>query len=98
MIDYIGVSDILRLVTRIGTGAFIERLADEIERDYRRWSEFEKSALLASHSAVVVIELMPTSDGRLYSFKSVNVHPKNTAAGLLTVTASATLAHGQTGY
>ena len=30
---------------------------------------------------------MPTSDGRLYSFKYVNGHPKNTASGLLTVTA-----------
>ncbi|MEA3107322.1 MAG: ornithine cyclodeaminase [Gammaproteobacteria bacterium] len=98
MIDYIGVSDILRLVTRIGTGAFIERLANEIEHDYRRWSEFEKSARLASHSAVGVIELMPTSDGRLYSFKYVNGHPKNTAAGLLTVTAFGVLADVQTGY
>src|SRR5712672_4370197 len=98
MIDYIGVSDILRLVTRIGTGAFIERLANEIEHDYRRWSEFEKSARLASHSAVGVIELMPTSDGRLYSFKYVNGHPKNTASGLLTVTAFGVLADVQTGY
>jgi ornithine cyclodeaminase len=98
MIDYIGVSDILRLVSRIGTGAFIERLANEIEHDYRRWSEFEKSARLASHSAVGVIELMPTSDGRLYSFKYVNGHPKNTAAGLLTVTAFGVLADVETGY
>src|SRR6195256_4114001 len=98
MIDYIGVSDILRLVTRIGTGAFIERLANEIERDYRRWSEFEKSARLATHSAVGVIELMPTSDGRLYSFKYVNGHPKNSAEGLLTVTAFGVLADVETGY
>jgi hypothetical protein len=30
MIDYIGVSDILRLVTRVGTGAFIERLPPSV--------------------------------------------------------------------
>jgi ornithine cyclodeaminase len=98
MIDYIGVSDIQRLVGRIGTGVFIERLAAEIEHDYRRWSEFEKSARLASHSAAGVIELMPTSDGHLYSFKYVNGHPKNTAAGLLTVTAFGVLADVATGY
>src|SRR5271166_3104332 len=98
MIDYIGVSDMLRLVSRIGTGAFIERLANEIAHDYRRWSDFEKSARLASHSAAGVIELMPTSDGRLYSFKYVNGHPKNTAAGLLTVTAFGVLADVATGY
>jgi ornithine cyclodeaminase len=98
MIDYIGVSDIQRLVGNIGIGSFIERLAQEIENDYRRWSDFEKSARLASHSAGGVIELMPTSDGRLYSFKYVNGHPKNTAAGLLTVTAFGVLADVETGY
>jgi ornithine cyclodeaminase len=47
---------------------------------------------------VGVIELMPTSDGRQYSFKYVNGHPKNTAAGLLTVTAFGVLADVDTGY
>ena len=98
MVDYIGVSDVARLIQSVGAGAFIERLACEIELDYRRWSEFEKSARLASHSAVGVIELMPTSDGRLYSFKYVNGHPKNTAEGLLTVTAFGVLADVATGY
>jgi ornithine cyclodeaminase len=41
---------------------------------------------------------MPTSDGRLYSFKYVNGHPKNTAEGLLTVTAFGVLADVDTGY
>ena len=98
MVDYIGVSDIQRLVQAMGAGEFMERLANEIEADYRRWSEFEKSARLASHSHGGVIELMPTSDGRFYSFKYVNGHPKNTAAGLLTVTAFGVLADVDTGY
>jgi len=98
MVDYIGVSDIQRLVHSQGAREFMERLAAEIEADYRRWGEFEKSARLASHSQVGVIELMPTSDGRLYSFKYVNGHPKNTAAGLLTVTAFGVLADVDTGY
>src|SRR4029077_11888471 len=41
---------------------------------------------------------MPTSDGRLYSFKYVNGHPRNTAVGLLTVTAFGVLADVDTGY
>src|SRR6202021_3387459 len=85
-------------MSRIGTGPFIEQLAGEIEADYRRWDDFEKSPRHASHSAVGVIELMPTSDGRLYSFKYVNGHPGNTAAGLLTVTAFGVLADVATGY
>jgi ornithine cyclodeaminase len=98
MVDYIGIADIQRLVQHIGAGTFIERLAGEIEADYRRWATFEKSARLASHSDVGVIELMPTSDGALYSFKYVNGHPKNTSEGLLTVTAFGVLADVNTGY
>ncbi|MGB6310787.1 MAG: ornithine cyclodeaminase [Steroidobacteraceae bacterium] len=98
MVDYIGTARLRELVSRIGPARFIEELAAEIEADYRRWSEFEKSARLASHSSNGVIELMPTSDGRLYSFKYVNGHPKNTARGLLTVTAFGVLADVATGY
>jgi ornithine cyclodeaminase len=75
MVDYIGVATLQSLVAEIGVASFIARLAIELERDYRRWNEFEKSARLASHSALGVIELMPISDGRLYSFKYVNGHP-----------------------
>ena len=98
MVDYIGMEGIQRLVERVGTAAFIEGLAREIHADYRRWAEFDKSARHAIHSPGGVIELMPTSDGRLYSFKYVNGHPKNTDAGLLTVTAFGVLADVRTGY
>ncbi len=98
MVDYIGINEIRELVRRLGTGEFIARLAAGIEDDYRRWGDFEKCPRLASHSPVGVIELMPITDGRLYSFKYVNGHPKNTAAGLLTVTAFGVLAEVDTGY
>ncbi len=98
MVDYIGIADIQRIVGRTGPALFIEGLAGEIEADYRRWGEFDKSARHAIHSPVGVIELMPTSDGQMYSFKYVNGHPKNTALGLLTVTAFGVLADVETGY
>jgi ornithine cyclodeaminase len=98
MVDYIGTARVRELVSRKGAGCFIEELAGEIEADYLRWNEFEKSARLASHSSDGVIELMPTSDGKLYSFKYVNGHPKNTTRGLLTVTAFGVLADVATGY
>ena len=98
MVDYIGVADIRRIVCGIGVAPFIERLADEIEADYRRWAAFDKEARVASHSTVGVIELMPISDRQRYSFKYVNGHPSNTAAGLLTVTAFGVLADVATGY
>ena len=98
MVDYIGTADIQRIVGRTGPALFIEGLAFEIEADYRRWGEFDKSARHAIHSPGGVIELMPTSDGQMYSFKYVNGHPKNTALGLLTVTAFGVLADVETGY
>src|SRR5579872_1732015 len=98
MVDYIGVERVQQLVTRVGPARFMEALAVEIEADYRRWNQFDKSPRHATHSPGGVIELMPTSDGRLYSFKYVNGHPKNTAEGLLTVTAFGVLADVETGY
>ncbi len=98
MVTYIGTARVRELVASVGAAHFMHTLAGEIEADYRRWNEFDKSARHASHSAGGVIELMPTSDDRLYSFKYVNGHPKNTAAGLLTVTAFGVLADVATGY
>jgi len=98
MVDFIGIERIQELVARRGAARFIEELAGEIEADFRRWGAFEKSPRHATHSALGVIELMPASDGQLYAFKYVNGHPKNTAVGLLTVTAFGVLADVQTGY
>ena len=98
MIQYIGIERIKEIVRRVGTAKFMEGLALEIEADYRRWHEFDKSPRHAVHSPVGVIELMPISDGREYTFKYVNGHPKNTARGLLTVTAFGVLADVDTGY
>lgn len=98
MVEYIGIEEIQRLVGRMGPAAFMKGLAAEIEADYRRWGEFDKSARHAIHSHGGVIELMPISDGRMYSFKYVNGHPGNTARGLLTVTAFGVLADVETGY
>ena len=98
MVDYIGTARLRELISRVGAGRFIEQLSAEIEADYRRWDDFDKSPRHAIHSSGGVIELMPTSDGRLYSFKYVNGHPKNTAKNLLTVTAFGVLADVATGY
>ena len=98
MVDFIGIERIQEIVARRGVARFIEELAAEIESDFLRWDAFEKSPRHATHSDVGVIELMPASDGQLYSFKYVNGHPKNTAVGLLTVTAFGVLADVHTGY
>ncbi|MBS0366857.1 MAG: ornithine cyclodeaminase [Proteobacteria bacterium] len=98
MVDFIGIERVRELVGALSPQRFIAELAGEIAADFRRWEQFDKSARHAVHSPVGVIELMPTSDGRLYSFKYVNGHPKNTSEGLLTVTAFGVLSDVNSGY
>lgn len=98
MVNYMGVNSVRELVRQVGLPRFLQQLVDAMDSDYRRWEQFDKSARHAIHSPVGVIELMPTSDGQLYCFKYVNGHPKNTADGLLTVTAFGVLADVATGY
>ncbi|MCW0000740.1 ornithine cyclodeaminase [Pararhizobium sp. YC-54] len=98
LVPFVSVENMMRLVHRIGLETVLKELTDVIEADFRRWESFDKTPRVASHSREGVIELMPTSDGEIYSFKYVNGHPKNMARGLQTVTAFGLLAEVSTGY
>jgi len=97
-VPFVSVDNMMKLVHHIGIEPVLAGLADYIEADFRRWSLFDKTPRVASHSDEGVIELMPTSDGDVYGFKYVNGHPKNTRAGLQTVTAFGLLANVGNGY
>ena len=98
MVKFIGVQELIELLRTIGVEEFLSNLIRYTRDDFLRWPQFEKSPRLASHSANGVIELMPTSDGELYSFKYVNGHPINTQFRKLTVTAFGVLADVRSGY
>ena len=98
IVPFVSVDNMMKLVLHIGIERVLTDLAACIEADFRRWESFDKTPRVASHSDVGVIELMPTSDGAHYGFKYVNGHPKNTRAGLQTVTAFGVLAEVGTGY
>ncbi|AWK89563.1 ornithine cyclodeaminase (plasmid) [Azospirillum thermophilum] len=98
LVPFVSVDHMMKLVLRVGVERFLAELADYVEEDFRRWEAFDKTPRVASHSAEGVIELMPTSDGRVYGFKYVNGHPKNTKEGRQTVTAFGVLAEVDTGY
>ncbi|MFA9230662.1 MAG: ornithine cyclodeaminase [Microgenomates group bacterium] len=97
-VPFVSVANMMKLVHALGIERVLRDLVEEIEADFRRWGEFDKTPRIASHSDVGVIELMPTSDGETYGFKYVNGHPSNTKAGLQTVTAFGLLADVATGY
>lgn len=98
MVKYIGTHELQSYLARHPVESVIEAIEACIKADYLRWPQFDKSARVAAHSKLGVIELMPISDGSRYAFKYVNGHPKNTADGLLTVTAFGVLADVDTGY
>ncbi len=98
LVPFVSVDKMMKLVLHLGIERVLVDLADEIEADFRRWPEFDKTPRVASHSDVGVIELMPTSDGKTYGFKYVNGHPSNMKQGLQTVTAFGLLADVATGY
>lgn len=98
MVPFVSVADMMKLVNKIGVAEMIAGIADEIEADFKRWPDFDKTPRVAAHSSEGVIELMPTSDGETYGFKYVNGHPANMARGFQTVTAFGLLARVDTGY
>jgi ornithine cyclodeaminase len=98
LVDFVSVDHMMRIVLEIGVERFLAGLATYIEEDFRRWELFDKRARIAAHSAEGTIELMPTSDGAVYTFKYVNGHPKNAREGRQTVTAFGVLADVNTGY
>ncbi|MGP6170888.1 ornithine cyclodeaminase [Microbacterium sp. A204] len=98
MVRFVDVPGMQRWVRMTGLEAAITGIAAAIEADFLRWPEFDKSARVANHSEVGVIELMPISDDRTYAFKFVNGHPGNPARGLQTVTAFGVLADVASGY
>ena len=98
VVPFVSVDHMMKLVLATGIERFLTDLAAYIEKDFRRWTIFDKTPRLASHSRDGVIELMATSDGRFYSFKYVNGHPGNMRRGLQTVTAFGMLADVASGY
>jgi ornithine cyclodeaminase len=95
---FVSVDKMMKLVLTLGIERVLVDLVAEIEADFRRWGDFDKTPRVASHSDIGVIELMPTSDGETYGFKYVNGHPGNMKKGLQTVTAFGLLADVATGY
>lgn len=98
MTRFVDIPAVSQLIEEIGAVTFIGELADCIEQDFKQWENYDKSARVANHSDIGVIELMPVSDDSRYAFKYVNGHPGNTGLGLHTVMAFGVLADVKTGY
>ncbi|MCF6282167.1 MAG: ornithine cyclodeaminase [Candidatus Polarisedimenticolaceae bacterium] len=94
----ITTADMRQLIKRVGLEHFNKLLLEALQQDFSRWHEFQLSPRHATHYPHGVIELMPCADDRLYAYKYVNGHPRNTKQGKLCVVAVGMLAEVDTGY
>ena len=94
----LSVDDIRKLIAKVSLEQFFLELIKELKQDFARWQSFQKSPRHASYYPQGVIELMPISDDRYYSFKYVNGHPENARKNRLTVVATGQLSHVDSGY
>ena len=91
------IEDIKSIISKVGYKEFYKRLIATMEEDYSNWESFDKCPRVANHVDGGVIELMPVSDDKLYTFKYVNGHPKNPLQKKFTVMATGQLSITQTG-
>jgi len=91
------IQDIKELIKKVGYKDFYTTLIETLEEDYSNWETFDKCPRVANHVDGGVIELMPISNNKLYSFKYVNGHPKNPDQGKFTVMATGQLSVTETG-
>lgn len=97
-VPFVSVQEMAKLVNKLGIEKLFLQLTQNIETDFARWTEFVKSPRYAAHSPDGVIELMPVSDGKMFSCKYVNGHPNNVFRELQTVAAFGILADVDSGY
>ena len=97
-VPFVSVQAMAKLINSLGVENVLLELTHKLETDFARWKEFDKSPRYAAHSPEGVIELMPVSDGQMFSCKYVNGHPKNTFRELQTVAAFGILADVDSGY
>ncbi|MDP1574282.1 MAG: ornithine cyclodeaminase [Coxiellaceae bacterium] len=98
MIPVITLEDIKKITRKVGMKDFFLQLISALKTEFSHWEKFQKSARHASHAHDGVIELMPTTNTDLYSFKYVNGHPNNPKQNKLNVVAIGLLADARTGY
>lgn len=81
-----------------GLENYLTGLMDQLRIDFSRWQEFNKIPRPCMQVPNGVEELMPICDDKYFTFKYVNLHPKNPQIGLMTIVATGQLVDIDTGY
>ncbi len=94
----LSVGDVANIVAKHGFNNFIKDLVEYTKHDFIRWNDFDKSPRYSAHVPGGVLELMPTADDKLFTYKCVNGHPANPFDGKQTVVATGQLNEVKYGY
>ncbi|MGV3740629.1 MAG: ornithine cyclodeaminase [Gammaproteobacteria bacterium] len=92
------IPDVCSLVNKIGLKNFYVQLCDYLREDFSHWEQFQKSPRHGIYVPNGVIELMPISNDKFYTFKYVNGHPNNPKHNKLNVVGVGMLVDVATGY
>jgi ornithine cyclodeaminase len=94
----VDIENLKNIITKVGIQNFMRGVVVELEKDFARWNEFDKSPRHAIYKPNGVLELMPIADQKTYAFKYVNGHPLNSKSNKLCVASIAAMADVETGY
>lgn len=95
----ITVKSLVELINRHGFDNFLKDLISCLRQDFARWGKFTLIPRPGMKVPDGVLELMPICDNeRYFTFKYVNLHPKNPQTGKQTVVATGQLVDVDTGY
>ncbi len=72
---YLSVREFALVVSKVGRGFSLKRIAANIRADFSRWSDVDKSARVAKHSELGVIEPMSVSDDHRYALNATGPSP-----------------------
>ncbi|MBI3379298.1 ornithine cyclodeaminase [Candidatus Gottesmanbacteria bacterium] len=90
---------LIKLLNLHGFDNFMGDVMKSLRRDFGRWHTFAKIPRPGMRVSAGVLELMPICDNELYyTFKYVNLHPKNPSIGKQTIVATGQLVSIATGY
>lgn len=92
------IPDVCSMINKIGIKNFYVQLCDYLKEDFLHWEQFQKSPRHGVFVPNGVIELMPISNDKFYTYKYVNGHPTNPKRNKLNVVGVGMLADVETGY
>ena len=92
---FLSAADAVQIVRSMGLKSCLNGICSAISTDFLRWNDFDKSARVANHSRLGVIELMPVAEFNEVTGAGIPAQgPYETVAGFLVALCGAIPARG----